>query len=166
MRADFYGLWVAKDRKAVYIERVEGTILVSVSSSIKAPYYPDCNSPYFSSPEAMPAKWIEKHRLPYLMAEGDRDSPGMGRTYLLHFAVRNENPTLYDGFHWRPPGEDDPIARIRIVPDTGAGFIDAVTYQEDEGEIPWAEPFHPLAKAPTRDLATYLKYHPTRQPPG
>ena len=58
------------------------------------------------------------------------------------------------------PISADSLTEVVIVPDVAPGFLDATCYMEDEGHIPWAEPFENYRLATAPEVATYRAHHP------
>ena len=173
MRRDYPGLWIAEDGKAAFIEHIEdGTLRVTVTPALGQPPFPATDySQAGARTWRLLARWTPRtpgarfgDRLDQISAEADLE--GLGRTYLLLFAVENHDPEQNWGMMWAPVPEGTPLADIRIVPDTGPGFIDAMVWEEDEGVIPWAEPFTPYRKGTPEEHAIWQRSAAAWADPG
>ncbi len=91
-----------------------------------------------------PAKWHPpeptaaaspnaRQRLGYLQVEvGD---PGLGSTYDLMAATGSTEPTAFGGFHWRPLAPETSRSDVRLFPEGGASYFEAVLgYYDDAVE--------------------------------
>lgn len=126
-RSDYLRLWVAEDRsKSVRIDRSgDGNLCVTLwrglAESVLA--------------ENLPAEWhprepdaamsmSARRRLDYLCVE--LGQPGVGATYDLMFATENNDPAAFGGFRWRPVDTAADIQGVRLFPELGASFYEAV----------------------------------------
>jgi hypothetical protein len=160
MRADCLGLWVAEDGKALFLEEAEARYLATITPGLAAPCYPPFQTMAPTAPTyRLPAAWVPagRTRLPYV--EIETGEPGRGRTYRLYLAAENTDPSAHGGYQWRPPAPEDPIDALRAFPEIGLGLIDAVAlypgFDEDYGNVPWAEPLAAYRKATAAEAAIY-----------
>ncbi len=151
------GLWIDECGKVANIADLgDGRFAVTVHPGLtESPFGPGSAVGAGDPTVDLPAVWKETspfERLPGLQVEAEAPS---GRLWYLHLAVRNDDPNAHDGFLWRKPDPDEPRELWRLIPGTGAGFIDAVCYMEDEAEIPWAEPRSPFRPATREEGRVY-----------
>ena len=72
-------------------------------------------------------------RLGFLQAEVG--TPGLGSTYDLMVATRNHDPAAFAGFDWRPVAAGARRDDVRLFPQGGASYIEAVLgYWDDSVE--------------------------------
>lgn len=149
------GLWVAPGDKAVYIGRSGQAFCTTVTPGVGAAPFPV--SDVFGAGDAtdrLATRWDGEARLPRFQVEAQASETG--RLYLLNVAVENPDPEQWGGYQWRPAGPGDPIATIRLVPDAAGSFMDAVAWLDDEGFIPWAEPWVPYRKGSAEERRLFL----------
>lgn len=142
-----FGLWVTADgTRAMRIGGgADGLARVSVWA---------CH-PYRELAGDRPARWHPpvagakssrdaRQRIGYLEAElGD---PGLGSTYSLMLATRNEDPSTCGGLEWGAVTDDTRRAEVRLFPEAGPSYYEAVLgYWDDFVEAirdgdRWIEP--------------------------
>lgn len=71
-----------------------------------------------------------RHRLGYLQVEVGQ--PGLGSTYDLMVGTHNEDATTFGGYTWRPVAHDTPRDRVRLFPEGGASYWEAVLGYYDD----------------------------------
>lgn len=80
-------------------------------------------------PEAASSRYA-RERLGYLQVEVDE--PGLGSTYDLMVATHNADPSTFGGFKWRPIAADTSRDEVRIFPEGGASYYEAVLGYHDD----------------------------------
>ncbi len=142
-----FGLWVTEDgTRMMRIGRgPDGLARVSVWS---------CD-PFREHAGERPARWrppvpsagssrSARDRIGYLEAE--LGEPGLGSTYVLMLATRNADPSACGGFEWGAVTGDTQRAEVRIFPEGGPSYYEAVLgYWDDFVEAirdgdRWMEP--------------------------
>lgn len=122
-----FGLWVTEDgTREMRISRgTDGLARVSVWA----------RDPHREHIADRPARWhppvvsaassqSARERIGYLDAElGD---PGLGSTYSLMLATANEDPSACGGFVWGAVTGDTPRHAVRMFPEGGASYYEAV----------------------------------------
>ena len=146
-REELCTLWVAEDEtKSLRIARVEEALRVTVWKGLG----PDTHI------VELPAKWhppdperasdsYAKARLGFVQVElGD---VGMGTTYDLMLGWENPDPNTHAGYQWIAAPPDAKVDDLRLFPQGGASFYEAVIgayddYVEEmnEAEQGWIEP--------------------------
>lgn len=85
--------------------------------------------------DALPARWRPpvasaaasswaRDRVGYL--EVELGAPGLGSTYALMVATRNVDPGAGGGFEWGAITSETPRADVRIFPEGGASYYEAI----------------------------------------
>lgn len=122
-----FGLWVTEDQtRAMRITRDgEGVTRVTVWRLRDQHAHLSDRPAKWHAPIASAATSSNaKERLGYLQAEvGD---PGLGSTYDLMPATRNTDPAAFGGFDWKPIPEDVSREDVRLFPQGGASYMEAV----------------------------------------
>ena len=142
------GCWVAEDAtKSLEIRAGEGGALrVTVWEGLGgAPLAEDRPATLHPPEPGREADGYARARLGYLQVElGD---PGLGSTYDLMVGYPSDDPSATGGFAWgRLPSGGDP-SRLRLFPEMGASFYEAVLGAWDDfveearqAEGHWIEP--------------------------
>lgn len=127
------GLWLSEDgTRAMRITATADAVEVSV--------WP-CGDPAALHLDRRPAQWrppkpdatSSRHardRLGYLQVEVGE--PGLGSTYDLMVATHNDDPSAFGGFHWRPIAADTTRDAVRLFPEGGASYYEAVLGYYDD----------------------------------
>lgn len=164
-RDDFFGLWVGENGKTLFLEvsprnTPRHPLVATITPGLTEPPYPASAVAQASDRTfQLDASWSSRHeptsyhRLDRLIVEAEASITG--RTYLLYFCTENEDTERWGDFAWRPALITDPITAIRLHDETGAGFLDAAVWMDDEGHIPWVQDFTLYRKAAPEELATY-----------
>lgn len=91
-----------------------------------------------------------RERLDTLMVE--LGPPGLGTTYDLMVAAPNDDPAAFGGKAWRPVYPNDPIETIRLFPEHGGSYYDAllgpwddVSIEHREADEWWIHPYSDYA---------------------
>jgi hypothetical protein len=164
---DLEGLWLADDGKAVHVVRsAPDAWSVTVSPTLSAPPYgrdalpadSACRVPSQGTRD-LPAAWTVSGRLPHLAVEAE-GAGSTGRLYQLHPVVEDLPGEQH---RWRPAAPDDPRESWRLLPATAPGLQDALSYHEDEGQVPWAEPLTLLRPATRVEVARYWATRPAQR---
>jgi hypothetical protein len=149
------GLWIAENGKVVFVEGTEkeGELRVTVAPRLDAPpYAPGDNVQVNARCERLLAVYrpmLNDARPARIQVEASENA-GHGRLYNLTPVIPATGKL---GQHpWDEAPADAPDELLHLVPSTDAGFIDAVTWQDDEGYIYWAEPLLPLRRATEEQL--------------
>lgn len=144
------GLWFAEDGKTALIEAVSDDprypLRVTIAERAGGrPFPPSDVAQADAETLRLPARYVASGH-PSVVLRGleaivvEAGVPGRGRTYDLFVAVAAE------GGQWRRRRPDDPQSSLRLLPETSAGFADAVAFHDDEGYVPWAEPLTPYRR--------------------
>lgn len=148
------GLWIAEDRSKALDVRLNdrNLLVVDIGRGLgRRDIGRMLVTNWHAKKPGHEASRVPGWRLDRLVVEAGR--PGLDRTYELLVARPNRDPSAYGGLPWVCAGPSTPREDIRLFPQTGASFLDAVSYQEDEGFIPWAEPlstYRPATEAEAR----------------
>jgi hypothetical protein len=143
-RADYCRLWVAVDGTGwlrIAHDGAQLRVTVARSGVMQASQRPTTWHPRTPGEEASESAL---KRLDWLSAE--LGAPNLGPTYRLYVAAENTDTGRYGGKQWRPVLPDDPIEGIRLFPEPGASFYEAVLgawddYVEDiNAGIAWVYP--------------------------
>ncbi len=96
-------------------------------------------------PHREPGSAVARRRLDVLQVEaGD---VGLGSTYDLMLARENRDPAAFDGMRYVTADDETPLDDLRLFPEVGGSFYDAVLgaddpFAEDERDtLGWAQPY-------------------------
>ena len=128
------GLWITEDgTRAMRIDRgPDGTARVSVWGRTKPPvaHLVDRPAGWHAPLDSAAGSRHARERLGYLQVEvGD---PGLGSTYDLMLATRNTDPAANGGFDWGPVASDTERCDVRLFPEGGASYWEAVLGYYDD----------------------------------
>ncbi len=149
-RADLFGLWVAEDvsKSLLIAQNDEGETRVTVWKGMGEKSFAT-DRPATWTP-ADPKKLLStyaRERLGQILVE--LGTPSLGNTYHLMPACLNESGdvTTYGDFQWRPIDPDTPAEDVRLFPESGGSYFEALLghwddYVEDlrDAETHWVEP--------------------------
>lgn len=154
-----FGFWLSEDgTRAMWITATGDAVEVSVwRRGDPAPLYLDRRPARWRPPKPDAASSsYARDRLGYLQVEVGE--PGLGSTYDLMVATRNEDPSAFGGFHWRPITADTSREEVRIFPEGGASYYEAVLgYYDDFVEAirdadSWMQPLSTWCPASLADV--------------
>ena len=127
------GLWLSEDgTRAMRITATPDPVQVSVwRCADLAALHLDQRPAKWNAPKPEAASSASaRDRLGYLQVEVGE--PGLGSTYDLMVATRNTAPSAFGGFDWRPITADTPRDEVRLFPEGGASYYEAVLGYYDD----------------------------------
>ena len=155
MRKDFLGLWLAQDKKAIFIEKGKQGFFDTVKAALNGLCY---KRPHLykigSKTLRMKAVWnITDKEYPFLQVEAGAE--GLGPTYHLVFVIKNPNGNEPEYILAK---DNDTLDKIIALPEVQIGLYD--DWDDDLG-VPWAKPLLPLKRALRQEEKEFLKLHHT-----
>ena len=127
------GLWLSEDgTRAMRITATPDGVRVSVwRCADRAALHLDQRPAKWHPPKPDAATSAHaRDRVGYLQVEVGH--PGLGSTYDLMVTTRNLDPSTFGGFDWRPIMADTPRAEVRLFPEGGASYYEAVLGYYDD----------------------------------
>jgi len=126
------GLWITEDgTRAMRVSRAGESFEVSVwRRAGRALHLARRPAKWHPPLPGAAASANAKERLGYLQVEVD--APGLGSTYDLMVATRNRDGAAFGGFDWRPVPPETPRDAVRLFPQGGASYYEAVLGYHDE----------------------------------
>lgn len=152
------GAWQDDLGRVLEISRpVDGSFRVTARPGDGRPPFPPSNLLCEDTVEArdLPAEPCESA---YPLPAGspglrvETGAPGYGRTLGLTLVCQLDSGAVPPTY--RAPAAGDPLASLRLIPEIGGSYLDAVAYHPSEeiyGRLPWAEPLGPYRRRLTDD---------------
>lgn len=164
MRADLHDtLWIDEaGKRSLLIERRGEQVVVTVWRGLGPTRLLDAGLARWR-PHRDPTSSNPMRRLDVLQVEAGAD--GMGSTYDLMVACANHDASAFGGFGWRPAAADTPLSELRLFPQLGASFYEAVLgayddfVEEERGGLSWAEPYSTYRPMTPAERARHTSAH-------
>ena len=168
MRQDFRSLWISEDK------RLSIRIGVSQEEAERFPFRATISELETGRVlgRDLPAEWVwrdqsagssthARKRLDHLSIE--LGTPSLGQTYILYFARDSTDSDSDSGFQWVPLEEGTPLEMVRIVPDLGPSFNEAVlsvydeVVEEEYEDSAWVRPYRNFRAASKEEIQRHME---------